>query len=165
MDWVNKQFRGEAVLQAPREAVVEAMHRFAAKTLPDWSVDPTPEGFDARGRSAYHHAVAHFRISQVANGTKIDVELVVGRASAGALGGFMLFDVGGYYDSQIQKWLWTIWRLLADVHADPQGNVPVIAPQGTMAPNAIVGARVVVMDPHGWAPAAAVHVVERRENL
>ena len=190
MDWENKQFHQETVLQAPREAVIEAMHRFAAQTLPDWSVDSTPEGFEARGESALHHAVAHFRISQVANGTKVDVELVVRRASSGPLGGFMLFDVGGYYDSQIRKWLWTIWNLLADVNADPRGNVALIAPQGTMAPNAIAGARVVVMDAHGkpylgvvrevtptaalvaydeggekWVPATAVHVVERRDDL
>jgi hypothetical protein len=36
------------------------------------------------------------------DGTAVDVELLVERAG---LTGFMLFDVGGYYNTQIRKWL------------------------------------------------------------
>jgi hypothetical protein len=185
MDWQNKHFNQEIVLQAPVEAVAEAARRFSGQSLPDWSIDATPEGFDASGRSGLHHAVAHFTISPVATGTKIAVELLVRRKHAI---GFMLFDVG-YFDSLVQKWLWTIWKLLADVHADPNAHAAV-APHGTTAPNAAVGARVVVMDAYGksylgvvravsaqgvlvaydegderWVPATAAHVVARRDDL
>jgi hypothetical protein len=186
MDWENKHFNQEIVLQAPVEAVAEAARRFCGQSLADWSIDATPEGFDASGRSGLHHAVAHFTISPVRAETKIAVELLVRRKDAI---GFMLFDVGGYYDSLVRKWLWTIWSLLADAHADPNAQVAV-APHGTTAPNAAVGARVVVMDAYGksylgvvrgvsaqgvlvaydeggerWVPATAAHVVTRREDL
>jgi hypothetical protein len=186
MDWENKHFEGETVLSAPAEGVRLAMERFVQQSLPDWSVSPTPDGFDASGRSGFHHAEAHVRMSPDPNGTKVSVELLVRRSNGF---GYMLFDLGGYYDHLIRKWLGGIWQQVAGVRADPGGHAPV-PPYGAMTPNATVGARVVVMDARGqaylgvvrevrgpsvlvaydegeerWVPATAAHVVERRENV
>ncbi|MBV9926696.1 MAG: hypothetical protein JOZ96_16880 [Acidobacteria bacterium] len=109
MDWKNKQFEREAVFQAERELVSEAARSFAAESLAGWQITETPDGFEARGDSASHAATAKFRIEPAPFGTKVAVKLLVERA--GPLG-FMLFDVGGYYDGQLRKWLEGIqWHL------------------------------------------------------
>jgi hypothetical protein len=51
-----------------------------------------------------------FRITPVADGTKLAVELLVERA---AMRGYMLFDIGGYYNGQIYKWFSRISHSLA----------------------------------------------------
>jgi len=182
MDWKNKHFQQELIFQAPHEAVVEAARRFAGESLPEWSIRATAEGFEASGMSALHHAVAQFRFTPVMNATKVDVELLVRRASA--FGQYMLVDIGGYYDGLIRRWLWTIWQHVGALHTDPHGGAAVV-PHGALAPNASPGARVVVMDAFGkayfgvvrqvtpqgvlvaydeggerWVPAAAAHVVD-----
>jgi hypothetical protein len=55
----------------------------------------------ARGDNWWHAAVATFRITPVPNGTQAAVEVLVERAT---MRGYMLFDVGGYYNGQIDKW-------------------------------------------------------------
>jgi hypothetical protein len=187
MDWENKHFAQRTVIAAPIDAVREAARRFTGTTLADWSVEPTPGGFDASGSSAFHHAQAFARFTSVTTGTQVDIELLVRRSSGF---GFMLFDIGGYYDGLLRKWLWALWREVCGVHADPQGRAPLVAPHGTSEPDATPGARVVVMDAYGnaylgvvrevapqgvliaydqggerWVPAAAAHVVNRRDEL
>lgn len=109
MDWKNKHFGQEAVFQAERDVVFEAARSFAAESLVGWQVTDTADGFEARGNSASHAATAEFRIEPAPFGTRVAVMLLVERA--GPLG-FMLFDVGGYYDGQIRKWLEGIqWQL------------------------------------------------------
>ena len=186
MDWENKHFNQETVLHAPPAAVAEAARRFTLQSLPDWTVEPTADGFDASGESGMHHAVAHVRWSPVSDGTKVAVELLVKRANG--FGQYMLVDIGNYYDRLISKWLWGIWKQVGEAHTDPGGHAP-IAPHGTTAPNATPGARVVVMDAFGraylgvvhqvtaqgvlvaydegserWVPATAAHVIEPRED-
>ncbi len=102
MDWKNKRFDREAVFQAQRELVFEAARSFAAETLVGWRITDTADGFEARGYSASHAATAEFRIEPTPFGTKVAVTLLVERA--GPLG-FMLFDIGGYYDGRTRKWL------------------------------------------------------------
>jgi hypothetical protein len=109
MDWRNKRFAREAVFQAQRELVLNAARSFAAESLVGWEVTDTADGFEARGDNGSHAATAKFRIEPAASGTKVAVTLMVERA--GPLG-FMLFDVGGYYDGQIRKWLEGVgWHL------------------------------------------------------
>lgn len=109
MDWKNKRFDREAVFQAQRDLVFEAARSFAAESLVGWQITDTADGFEARGGSASHAATAEFRIEPAPSGTKVAVTLLVERA--GPLG-FMLFDVGGYYDGQTRKWLEGIQRHL-----------------------------------------------------
>jgi hypothetical protein len=109
MDWKNKHFDREAVFQARRELVSEAARSFAAESLAGWQITDTADGFEARGSSASHTATAKFRIESAPFGTRVAVTLLVERA--GPLG-FMLFDVGGFYDGQTRKWLEGIqWNL------------------------------------------------------
>ena len=101
MDWKYKHFNQERVFTAPRDLVFEAARTFMAESL-GWQLTDTADGFTAEGDSFAHHAIANFRIQSAAGGTKVAVELLVERASSR---GFMLFDVGGYYNIQIRKWL------------------------------------------------------------
>lgn len=109
MDWKNKRFAREAVFQTQRDLVLEAARSFAAESLAGWQITETADGFEASGDSASHAATAEFRIESAPFGTKVAVTLLVERA--GPLG-FMLFDVGGYYDRQLSKWLEGIRRSL-----------------------------------------------------
>src|SRR5712691_3435535 len=109
MDWKNKHVDRESIFQARRELVLEAARSFATESLVGWQITDTADGFEARGLSASHEATAKFQIEPAMGGTKVAVKLLVERASPL---GFMLFDVGGYYDRQIRKWLEGIqWRL------------------------------------------------------
>lgn len=115
MDWKYKHFYQERVFSAPRDLVTEAARTFMSESL-GWQITDTPDGFRAEGYSFAHRSIAHLRIQSAgfgppataggsdnsAGGTKVAVELLVERASSG---GFMLFDVGGYYGIQIRKWL------------------------------------------------------------
>ncbi len=99
MDWKNKHFNHEAVFKASRASVLEAARAVVAESLEE--IEDTNDGFLARGHSAWHAAAATFRITPTSNETLVAVELLVERA---ALRGYMLFDVGGYYDGQVDKW-------------------------------------------------------------
>src|SRR6267154_4321787 len=115
MDWKYKHFYQERVFSAPCDLVTEAARTFMSESL-GWQITDTPDGFRAEGYSFAHRSIAHLRIQSAgfgpaataggydnsALGTKVAVELLVERASSG---GFMLFDVGGYYGIQIRKWL------------------------------------------------------------
>jgi hypothetical protein len=101
MDWKYKHFHQERTWQASPEAVVEAARQYLSESL-GWNVTNAADGLRAEGSSAAHAAIADFRIQSAGSGTKIGVDLLVKRAG---LTGFMLFDVGGYYNIQIRKWL------------------------------------------------------------
>lgn len=126
MDWKYKHFHQQRVFQAERDEVIEAARKYVADTL-GWTSRETPDGFVAEGYSFAHAAIATFHFQSAGAGTKVDVELLMKRA--GSMG-FMLFDVGGYYNIQIRKWLddiqWTIHQKLAG--ADQQ-----IAPPSPVA--------------------------------
>src|ERR1700738_1743007 len=101
MDWKYKHFRQERVFPAQCDDVTEAARTLIAESL-GWQVTDTPDGFTAQGQSFSHRAIANLRIQTAGAGTKVTVELLVERAG---WRGFMLFDVGGYYNIQIRKWL------------------------------------------------------------
>ena len=101
MDWKYKHFHQQREFQSSREVVFEAARAIMADSL-GWRVAETAEGLTAEGSSFAHTAMANFRIQSTANGTRVEIDLLVERAGAA---GFMLFDVGGYYNIQIRKWL------------------------------------------------------------
>jgi hypothetical protein len=107
MDWKYKRFYQEAVYAAAPAQVLEAAHIVIAETLP--RIDSTPDGLVARGENAWHDTTATVRAEPAAHGTKLGVELLVERAS---LWGFMLVDIGGYYDGQLRRWLFAVARRL-----------------------------------------------------
>jgi hypothetical protein len=115
MDWKYKHFHQERVLAAPRDVVFEAARAFMDESL-GWAITNTPDGFTAQGSSFSHQAIANLHIQTTGDATKVAVELLVERAG---WRGFMLFDVGGYYNIQIRKWLDGIqWSLHKD-HRQP----------------------------------------------
>jgi hypothetical protein len=126
MDWKYKHFHQERVFPAPRELVTEAARTFIAESL-GWKIADTPDGFTAQGSRFAHKAIANFRIQSLASETKVRVELLVERAGST---GFMLFDVGGYYNIQIRTWLdgiqWTLHNKLTGTH-DKSTNPVVLA--------------------------------------
>src|SRR5216110_1276396 len=127
MDWKYKHFHQERAYPAPRELVFEAARTFMAESL-GWQVTDTPEGFTAQGYSFLHRAIANLHIQSAGDGTRVDIELLVERASSQ---GFMLFDVGGYYNIQIRKWLdgiqWSIHQKLTG--QDQTTSPPLPAPK------------------------------------
>lgn len=99
MDWKYKHFNHEAVFGAFGGSVLDAARAVVAESL--GNIEDTADGFIARGNSAWHAAIATFHVIPAAEGTRLTVELLVERA---AMRGYMLFDVGGYYNIQIDKW-------------------------------------------------------------
>ncbi len=126
MDWKYKHFYQERVFPAPRDDVSAAARAFMAEAL-GWQITDTPEGLTAQGYSFSHGAIAHLHIQSAGSGTKVAVELLVERAG---WRGFMLFDVGGYYNIQIHKWLdgiqWSLHQKLTGSH-DESTNPLVLA--------------------------------------
>src|SRR5258708_23824219 len=126
MDWKYKHFHQERVFPAPRDVVTEAARACMGQSL-GWKITETPDGFTAQGSSFSHGAIAHLHIQAAGNGTKVAVELLVERAG---WRGFMLFDVGGYYNIQIRKWLdgiqWSLHQKLTGGH-DESTNPLVLA--------------------------------------
>src|SRR5438874_511024 len=112
MDWKYKHFHQDRVFPAPRDVVTEAARRFMHESL-GWQITETSDGFTAEGVSFSHKAIAHLQFQSVGDGTRVAIELLVERAG---WRGYMLFDVGGYYNIQIRKWLdgvqWSIHQKL-----------------------------------------------------
>jgi len=138
MDWKYKHFHQARVFPAPRDLVTEAARTFMAESL-GWQVTNTPDGFTAQGYSFSHRGIANLHIQSAAggasseSGTRVAVELLVERAG---WRGYMLFDVGGYYNIQIRKWLdgiqWSIHQKLTGSH-DESTNPLVLAENKTAA--------------------------------
>ncbi|MDQ6651906.1 MAG: hypothetical protein M3Y84_04090 [Acidobacteriota bacterium] len=126
MDWKYKHFHQERIFPASRDLVFEAARTFMADSL-GWEIADTPDGFTAQGYSFTHRAIANLHIESAADGTKVAIELLVERAG---WRGFMLVDVGGYYNIQIRKWLdgiqWSLHQKLSGSH-DESTNPLVLA--------------------------------------
>ena len=120
MDWKYKHFHQERVFPAPRGVVFAAARTFMGDSL-GWQITDTPDGLTAQGYSFSHRAIANLHVQTAAGGTKVAIELLVERAG---LSGFMLFDVGGYYNIQIRKWLdgiqWSLHQKLTGTHDESQ---------------------------------------------
>ena len=132
MDWKYKHFHQERVFPARRDVVTQAARTFMRESL-GWQITETPDGFTAEGVSFSHEAIADLRFETAAggvlakSGTRVAIELLVERAG---WRGYMLFDVGGYYQIQIRKWLdgiqWSIHQRLTGTH-DESTNPLVLA--------------------------------------
>ena len=124
MDWKYKHFHQERVFPAARDVVAEAAHAFISESL-GWQVTDTPDGLTAQGYSFSHRAIANVQIQTAADGTRVAMELLVERAD---WRGFMLFDVGGYYNIQVRKWLdgiqWTLHQKLTG--SDDESTNPLV---------------------------------------
>lgn len=99
MDWKYKHFNHDATFNALPGPVLEAARAAVAESI--GAIEDTADGFVARGHGAWHAEIATFRFTPAPEGTKVAVELLVERAAGR---GFMLIDVGGYYNGQIDKW-------------------------------------------------------------
>ena len=126
MDWKYKHFHHERIFPASRDDVTDAARTFMGESL-GWQITNTPDGLSAKGYSFTHRAIAKLHIESAAEGTKVAVELLVERAG---WRGFMLVDVGGYYNIQIRKWLdgiqWSLHQKLTGTR-DESSNPLVLA--------------------------------------
>jgi len=126
MDWKYKHFHQERVFPAPCDVVTEAARMFMHESL-GWQITETPDGLTAEGVSFSHKAIAHLHFQSAGDGTRVAIELLVERAG---WRGYMLFDVGGYYNIQIRKWLdgvqWSLHQKLTGSH-DESTNPLVLA--------------------------------------
>jgi len=126
MDWKYQHFHQERVFAAPKDLVFKAARAFMAESL-GWQITNTPDGFSAEGYSFTHRVIANLQFESAASGTKVALELLVERAG---WRGFMLFDVGGYYNIQVRKWLdgvqWSLHQRLTGSH-DESRNPLVLA--------------------------------------
>ena len=120
MDWKYKHFHQERVFPAPRDVVTQAARTFMAESL-GWQITDTADGFTAQGYSFTHRAIANLQFQSAAGGTKVAIELLVERTS---WRGYMLFDVGAYYNIQIRRWLdgvqWVLHQELTGTHDESQ---------------------------------------------
>ena len=99
MDWKYKHFTHAAIYTASAPDVLAAARAVMIETL--GPIEDTRDGFLSHGLGSWHSAVATFHVQPATEGTKLTVELQVERAS---FRGYMLVDIGGYYNGQIDKW-------------------------------------------------------------
>ena len=99
MDWKYKHFNQEAVFKAPPGSALEAARAVVAESL--GGIEETTDGFTARGYSGWNNVIATFHVTPAPEGTQVTVELLAERLS---IWGYMLFDIGGYYNARINKW-------------------------------------------------------------
>lgn len=123
MDWKYKHFTQDADFQAEPDIVLEAVRAFAKDWLGDWKVSETSDGIEAHGYSGLHMATAMFHIAPTARGAKVTVEMRVQRASGR---GFMLVDIGGFYNGKIRKWVQALpwWVHQKEAEATQSGGQP-----------------------------------------
>src|SRR6185437_2224802 len=124
MDWKYKHFHQQRSFSTSAADVSTAARLVMTESL-GWELKETPDGFTAQGYSFGHAAIANLHIRSEAGGATVYVELLVARAG---LAGFMLFDVGGYYNIQIGHWLDGIQGVLHQKLTDSQGTSNIPAP-------------------------------------
>ena len=123
MDFKYKHFHQQRIYPAAREEVFTAARLVITESLGWTLTNEASEGFTAQGSSFGHAGIADVHIGSSGGGTVVDVQLRVERAG---FTGFMLFDVGGYYNIQIRKWLDAIQ---ASLHEQATGqSAPAPAP-------------------------------------
>ncbi|HEY6247486.1 MAG TPA: hypothetical protein VIX17_26285 [Pyrinomonadaceae bacterium] len=123
MDWKYKHFHQERTFEAPQDLVAEAARKYFVESL-GWQITQAAEGFNAEGYGFSHKCIARLQFPSDANATKVVIDLAVNRAGGR---GFMLFDVGGYYNIQMRHWL---DGTQANLHT-------VLTPQSISSPNPV----------------------------
>jgi hypothetical protein len=121
MNWKYKQFLQERIFADEPHVVLEAARRFMTESL-GWQTRDSSEGFAAEGFSFSHQAKASIKVQPAAGGTRLTIDLQVRRAGSA---GFMLFDVGGYYNIQIRKWLDGIQWIIHQKQTGGQEQSPI----------------------------------------
>jgi hypothetical protein len=133
MDFKYKHFHQQRLFSASREEIFDRARAVMAESV-GWTIaQDTSEGLTAQGSSFGHAGIANIQIRSASGGTLVDVELRVERAG---FSGFMLFDVGGYYNIQIRKWLDAIQASLHQQETTGQatpGAPPLQSPNKTGA--------------------------------
>jgi len=128
MDFKYKHFRQQRLYSASPEEVFDRARAVITESV-GWTITKeASDGFTAEGSSFGHAGIANIQIHSTGNGTIVDVELRVERAG---VTGFMLFDVGGYYNIQMRKWLDAIQ---ASLHQQATSQAPT-APVPLQPPN------------------------------
>ncbi len=123
MDWKYKHFHQERTFEAPRDLVAEAARKYFVESL-GWQITKEADGFNAEGYGFSHKCIARLQFPSDANATKVVIDLSVSRAGGR---GFMLFDVGGYYNIQMRHWL---DGTQANLHT-------ILTPQSISSPNPV----------------------------
>jgi hypothetical protein len=132
VDFKYKHFHQQRLYLASREEVFASARAVMADSV-GWKIaGETLEGFTAEGSSFGHAGIANIQIHSTGGGTLVDVALRIERAG---FSGFMLFDVGGYYNIQIRKWLDAIQASLQPQPATGQlpSSAPVLQPPNKSA--------------------------------
>jgi uncharacterized membrane protein (Fun14 family) len=118
MDFKYKHFHQQRLYPGTPQEVFDSARAVMAESV-GWTIaQETLEGFTAQGTSFGHVGIANIQIHPTGGGNVVDIELRVERAG---FTGFMLFDVGGYYNIQIRKWLDAIQMSL---HQQATGQRP-----------------------------------------
>jgi hypothetical protein len=142
MNWKYKHFHQERPFAASRDEVLEAARAFMSSSI-GWKITETAAGFKAEGFS-FHNAIADFQFRSEAGGTRVVVELLVERVG---WRGYMLFDVGGYYNIQIRKWLdgvqWELHQKATGTRDESQN--PLVLAQNTTAAHIFNGCLVFII--------------------
>ena len=121
MDFKYKHFHQQRLYPGTRQEVFDSARAVMSESV-GWTIaDETLEGFTAQGTSFGHVGIANIQIRPTGGANLVDIELRVERAG---FSGFMLFDVGGYYNIQIRKWLEAIQLSL---HQQATGQSPPVA--------------------------------------
>ena len=157
MDFKYKHFRQQRLYSATPEDVFDRARAVMTESA-GWTVtNETSEGFSAQGSSFGHAGIANIHIRQTAVGTLVDVELRMERAG---FSGFMLFDVGGYYNIQIRKWLAAIQASLHEQEAtgQPPASAPPLQPENKGAARVFHGCLLLIVI--GFALYLLITVIE-----
>ena len=99
MDWKYKHFNQQALFNVRNESVLEAARAVVGESL--GRIEDVAGGFAAHGYMGWHKVTATLSVAATSPGTQLAIELLVERAT---MRGYMLVDIGGYYDGQIDKW-------------------------------------------------------------
>jgi hypothetical protein len=128
MDFKYKHFRQQRIFAVSPEELFNVARAVITKSA-GWTVTKeTAEGFTAQGSGFGHAGIADVHIASSGGGTIVEIQLRVERAG---FSGFMLFDVGGYYNIQIRKWL---DAMQASLHQPATGQAP-STPAALQPPN------------------------------
>lgn len=103
MDWRYKRVVGaRTYAQSADEVLAAARGLLTAMPPAKWAIEDVLDGFKVTGIDFGHPASAVFRVARTEAGTRLSVELDVRRWG---LEGFMLFDLGGYFSGELDRWL------------------------------------------------------------
>ncbi len=138
MDWKYKHFNQTAIYSALPEEIFEAARAAVGESLQ--GIEDQADGFVARGQSGWHAAIATVHITPTTTGTQVAVELLVERLAGRR---YMYFDVGGYYNGQIDKWFSGIVQRLGD--AQGQTLISKTTPKTKLGLGCLAGCLVYVL--------------------